>query len=260
MFSSTGLKHRLKRRVFRALCHPWIGLWIYRVFKGRIPNIRTGKRFIMPLNYCNFSNHASVFWGFYESAEIRLINRYLSPHFPVIELGGSLGIVSSYINSKIAGQRHIVVEANPFIISTIENNLLALNESRPNCAEVINAAIGYKGEETFISISSNNTESKVVSDGQQSNHVKVFTINLEQLIDRLDGQPFTLVCDIEGSEIELVHNEPKAIEKCKWIFMEIHAGFYESRIHTIEETLDKILNLGFTIKAKDGNVYYFERT
>ena len=40
---------------------------------------------------------ASIFWGFYESAEIRLLNKYFKGDSDVIECGASSGIVSAFI-------------------------------------------------------------------------------------------------------------------------------------------------------------------
>jgi len=45
---------------------------------------------------------ASLFWGLYESAEIRFVNAYLPRSIDVVELGSSIGVVSCsvYVNGN----------------------------------------------------------------------------------------------------------------------------------------------------------------
>ena len=55
-----------------------------------------------------------VFWGIYETAELRLIERHLPRDIDVIELGGSIGVIAAQIAGHlIPGTRLISVEANP---------------------------------------------------------------------------------------------------------------------------------------------------
>src|SRR5689334_8344200 len=64
---------------------------------------------------------ASIYWGFYESAEIRFIHKYLRHDLPIIELGTSVGIVAC-ISRKKNSEQLVCVEANPELIAVIEKN------------------------------------------------------------------------------------------------------------------------------------------
>jgi len=55
--------------------------------------------------------------GQYEKAEQQLIAKHLNPQVPVLELGGSIGVVSAYIGFILEPPTpHIIVEANPKLI------------------------------------------------------------------------------------------------------------------------------------------------
>ena len=77
------------------------------IFGDSLPDIRwRGFRFIVTRDGISDRNRAMIFWGFYESAEIRLIEKYFDGKTDVIELGSSMGIVSTHIAKKlVAGKR-----------------------------------------------------------------------------------------------------------------------------------------------------------
>jgi len=85
---------------------------------------------------------ASIFFGMYESAETRSIQKYLRPDLDVIELGASFGIVTCHILKKIMkGKKLICVEANPEMLDRIKRNLeINMQEGE---AELVHAAISY---------------------------------------------------------------------------------------------------------------------
>ena len=81
------------------------------------------------------------FFKKWEEHERHVIDSYLRPDLPVVELGGCLGVVSCHINKKLdRPERHVVIEANPGVLPTLEKNR-ELN----NCRFVIrHAALGYE--------------------------------------------------------------------------------------------------------------------
>ena len=61
----------------------------------------------------------------YENDEAELIRKYVSRGCNVVELGGSLGIVSRVIRDTIGpGAVHIVVEANPDLVEICAQNAI----------------------------------------------------------------------------------------------------------------------------------------
>src|SRR5690349_24825010 len=95
------------------------------MLRNVVPDLRyKGYRFYLPPNQVSKKNVAAVFWGFYESAEIRLIKKYFDGHSSVIEFGSSVGVVSAHVASAMKpGHRMICVEANPSLVSSIEKNI-----------------------------------------------------------------------------------------------------------------------------------------
>lgn len=63
------------------------------------------------------------FRGDYEDGERRMLARFLDPGLPTIEIGACIGIVSCTTNRRLENpERHVVIEANPYLIPTLEAN------------------------------------------------------------------------------------------------------------------------------------------
>lgn len=108
----------LKAHLAELLCKDWMGRVLARTLKDHVPfrgiNIDTSSAV--------FSDRvkAQMFWRVYESAECRFVQRYLVGAQYAIELGSSLGVVSSHVASVMRdGGRLICVEANPALIPAI---------------------------------------------------------------------------------------------------------------------------------------------
>src|SRR5262245_42251973 len=66
---------------------------------------------------------STIAFGIYELGEIQCVRRYVRSDDAVIELGGSIGVVACLTNRMLADPaRHLVVEANPLLIRTLEQN------------------------------------------------------------------------------------------------------------------------------------------
>jgi hypothetical protein len=78
--------------------------------------------------------------GRYELPERRAVQRHLRRDLPVIELGGSLGVVACITNKLLTDPTaHVVVEANPHAIPQ-----LRLNKALNHCGfEIVNSALAY---------------------------------------------------------------------------------------------------------------------
>ncbi len=248
----------MKKITFKILCHPLVGKLIYNISFGRIFNLRwKGFRFYVPSLYTNPTIQASIFWGFYESAEIRLIHKYLRKDLPVIELGGSLGIVSSHIVSRLDKDTSVtVIEANPNLISTIARNVKRHNINNTK-VKILNKAIGYTERFIYMNITNNNTASHITEN--RNSGVKVRCIRLSDVILDCCPDAYSLICDIEGSEIEIFENELHALVKCRQIFIELHKANYKGKSYTFEDMVNKLIEADFRLVQKDGNVFYLEK-
>jgi FkbM family methyltransferase len=250
----------VKKLIFKLLCSKPVGWFIYKVNRGNIPCLRwKGFRFKMPKEYSSYMNHAAVFWGFYESAELRLINKHLSSELPVIELGGSLGIVSSHIISRIK-QPYKIVEANPMLIETIRTNTSKYNSNRVG-VEIINKAVSYSASTVSFAVSVNNTESSLAYNGETKqdnrNMITIPATTLSILTNDLSA--YTLVCDIEGAEVELIKKDKAALTRCRYIFMEVHKTLFENLTYSQDDIIQLLQQQGFQLIIRDGHVIYMGR-
>lgn len=145
---------------------------------------------------------AALLMNEYEKEERDAVKRFLNRDLPVIELGGSIGVVACVINKALKDPtRHVVVEADPRIIPKLTANR-ELNHCR---FEILHRALAYNGEEIFFNTTSDTRGGGVYVKG--IGQVAVQTVSVEKLARERSFHRFTLVCDIEGSEIDLVEQE-----------------------------------------------------
>lgn len=236
-----------------------------RGFRNWVDHLRFGSRcklegetFEVPALIASHVKH-SIRSGEYEAAERSLIARCLPEELPVIELGGSLGIVSRFIGRRIGpDRRHVIVEANP----SLDKVCLALatgGEER-NC-EVVSAAVDYSGK-TSISFKASSwlLDSRVVPDGT-SGAIRVPTVRLsdlrrEHLGDRED---YSLVCDIEGAEFDLFSQPREEFDGCRFLLIEIHPWAFARRGKTEAEFSALVEAHGFRLMEAQGIVAAYER-
>src|SRR5687768_4025361 len=110
----------IKQIIYRLLCNNITGNLLHFFFPKNIPDIRW-KGFAFNINDSGMLKQhvASIFWGFYESAEIRFIEKYVDGKMDVIELGASSGIVSAHIVRKLnPSAKMICVEGNSNLANT----------------------------------------------------------------------------------------------------------------------------------------------
>ena len=249
----------MKKLIFRLLCNSFTGKIISIVFKNNIPNCKHGfKRYKTPNKYCTDTVRAMIFWGFYEGAEIRLIKKYFPNDTPVIELGSSLGIISSTVISCLNENILLTcVEANPHLQEYININISKHNLARNNF-KIISAAIAYNTNGFIdLNISNNNTASSIVNN---ADHINLKTTKVKAItLDEIINIPYTLICDIEGAEIDILKNDIKSLMNCKHLFIELHKTNYNGKNYGVSELKEIILSeLGFKLVEQDGNVFYFK--
>ena len=190
--------------------------------------------------------------GLHEASEIALAHRHLVAGLPVIELGGGIGVVACIINRKLAHPGdHIVVEANPDLIPTLETN------RRVNRCEfqIRNAALAYGGERVSVAIDSLMT-SRVGAAG--SREAVVATTTLANLLEESGFARVNLVADIEGAEADLVEQEGMLLRDRVWtLILETHPRF--AGIERTARMLGAIQVLGFAEVDRSVNVFVFEK-
>ena len=261
------LSRELEHRMFRL---PELKLFAARILCSTLPGWIVSKRFGNRIPYCGhvvdlsaapvpFATYASIYWGIYESAERRFILKYLKPDLAVIELGASLGAITSVIASRLQPKIELIsVEANPSLEKSVMSNL-RLNASHL-AYTLHSAAIGYQESHVDFQIADDNLNSSVrtvSSNGKSEKSVRVACIRLSDLVESLSVRQYQLVCDIEGMEWEVVRHDAKALESCFQIILESHDSKGNG---SAKDLLPKIKKLGFELVDSFGNVAVFRRS
>jgi FkbM family methyltransferase len=149
-------------------------------------------------------------------------------------------------------ENHVVVEANPALLPLLEQN-----RARNDCRfKIVHAAVSHGAETITFGVEDNILASSVNGDEQHA--VTVSTVTLERLLDDHGFQRATLICDIEGAELELVEHELKTLsERVSTIIMELH-----DRIVGQEPTQRMLATLesaGFKVVSRDGDVIVLQK-
>jgi len=218
---------------------------------------RRGPHGLVRLGICYFEvfpeTRDLMLTGYYENEEREAIKRYLSSDLPVIELGGSQGIVACITNRALkAKTSHIVVEANPNVIP-----FLTRNRDRNRCKfEVVHGAVGAPGKTITFFCNDDPLMSSTQISKMQS--CEVPSVTLTELAQSRGFRNCTLICDIEGAEIALLERELETLsDRFRLLIIEFHPTITGSQ--EVQRNLDQLSKHGFTLIWKKRHVHVFRK-
>ncbi|MCZ7676625.1 MAG: FkbM family methyltransferase [Roseovarius sp.] len=180
-----------------------------------------------------------------------------APDLPVIELGGSYGIVSHTIRKHLDDDaRLIVLEANPDLVDICKDNVAKAGGK----TEVVQAALAYGRDKVRFTVTSGLHTSHVTTgagaaDDAGSREIEVPAMTLATLLaDKgIDGS-YGLVCDIEGGEFDLFLNDAEALARCAMAIVELHPDPFVRRGESTSAFLEHVRAAGFEIVEVMANV------
>lgn len=235
--------------------------WLKRqdALLGRVVEL-TGNR--VRLEKCRFSvNHPAIptwrkslfLFNRYEIEERRAVARVLDPELPVVEFGGSIGVVACITNRRLRhpGQ-HVVVEANGDLIPLLEQN------RRRNRARftVLHKAVAYGTPDVLFHLD-DFLSGRV--QGAPGRAVRVPTVSLREIVDEFGFARCTLICDIEGEEIELVRREKDVLhDRVATLIIEMHPAVSGSE--AVGEMLRELEALSFVAVFRDQDTWALQNT
>lgn len=192
--------------------------------------------------------------GEYEERERSAARQYIQKGWPVIELGGCIGVVACVTNKLLQrAEAHIVLEANPQVIPHLESN-----KNANHCSfKIVNRAIAYDTDSVCFSPSPDLWGSSL-NQNRSRKHVSVPTTQLRQILRDEQFEKYALICDIEGQEYELVMHEPDALETAELIIMEVHPHLIGEE--KVKALLSKLADLRFKRIDSSGFVVVLNRT
>jgi FkbM family methyltransferase len=198
--------------------------------------------------------------GTYEKTEADFIRRYLPADRPAIELGGSLGVISAVIRTRLdPDQPFVVVEANPMLLGICKANLLR-HDKRGN-SRLEHAAVYYGAERVWFAASTNAHVSRIASEHSAGDAiVEVPAVTLTALIDGLASrEPISLVCDIEGAEYSIFRNDLKALRRVGIAIVEIHPLAFAEQGNSESGFLGNAARAGLKVVSRHENVLVLAR-
>ncbi len=252
--SSAALRaaRRVKRFVELALSHPALGRLVGALLRDDIRirgcRIDTSGDVVAP------AAKAALFFGLYEKSEIRFVRRHLARDLDVVELGASLGVVSSHIAQHLAPQRRLVcVEANPRLLERARANVL---RNAPGASVAfVHGAIDYSrggGDTAAFSLSEGNLSSRLASPTTVGTVVSVPRVTLTGVLREHGLTEYALVSDIEGAEAALLLADRDALQGCRALVIELHDAEVEGQRVGVEDSIRTIESLGFILRDRSG--------
>ena len=238
---------RLRRAWYKD--RPWIGRFV-ALAGNRV--VLDDCRFTLAHPLVTDAMRARIVRGRYERSERELLDKWLDPDAPVIECGGGLGIVAVLVNRRLIRPRqHLVVEANPCLIQLLERQK-ALNGA---AFTVLHGAIDYSGS----IVASFNVNDDFISgrlDSQSSCSVAVPALTLRALIEQQPYQGATLICDIEGTETELIEHDCDVLaQRFEMLYIETHPEFRP--VNQINTMFARLEQFGFARLGSVRKVHAF---
>ena len=192
----------------------------------------------------------------YEDGHDKMISRFLNPKLPVVEFGGCIGVVSCFTNRLLEDpQQHVVIEAQPFLIETLEKN-----RNQNGCSfEIINAAVAYGSEFVDFWINPTSFIGNSIKAGKGGKTVKVAATSLKQIIDNYGFDRITLIADIEGAETELVDNELELMQRVvETLIIELHPREVDAGPVATNNLKANLAEAGFEEIFQSGNDFVYK--
>lgn len=196
--------------------------------------------------------------GQYEEPERGLISRHLDPRLPVVELGGSLGIVSAYVGSLLMPEpSYTIVEANPRILDTCRANAASTRPDAP--LSVIHAAIAYDTDSVTFTTSDNTQGNHIAAPGTPGT-MTVPAMTLSSVVaGHVGDSDYTLIMDIEGAEMAVMAKDGDAFARCALAVIEVHPRVFAARGESLDQFMALAKKAGMRLIDRDGDSLAFAR-
>ena len=262
MFSTVTRK---VRAAYRLLRNKGIGEFtelVYSMLRLKTEIYARGRNRIVSLDGCSFELRGipdtrmklELLTGGYEEPERSAARRYIRREWPVVELGGCIGVVACVTNKLLQrAEAHVVLEANPLAIPHLKSN-----RDANGCAfKIMNRALAYDADSVTFSPSLDFWGNSLLHDESRESSVTVPATQLCWILREEQFEKYALICDIEGLEYELVMREPDALRNAELVIMEVHPHILgEEKVQTV---LSRLADLGFKTIERSALVFVFSK-
>jgi len=194
----------------------------------------------------------------YEAKEARYIQAYLPIGAEVLELGASLGIVSSII----LGRKPVRLVSYEAVGSLTEVARQVVAHNHPVAPwTLVHCAIAGEGvNEVFFDWSPEHTQGGSVAVNSTKDRLRVPAESLARVITRHQLPTSTwLVMDIEGMEWLIARQQAAALRHFAGIIVECHDVREGDRVIPHEEVLAALVKAGFEVIARRNQISVLQR-
>jgi FkbM family methyltransferase len=232
---------------------PLFGLW---------PNFAILDGVRVPIRHSPLSPRARrhLMRGGYETAERHVLALLLDEGDHVLELGASIGIVSSILWKKVGPHGRVLsVEANDALRAPFERQMVA-NHLAGEWVEALCCPVWGQSipasilTQRFVGTTSNLTGA---ADNVTSTDTKSRWLTAGQICDKYRMKPTALMIDVEGSEAVWGTMSPRFPLSVRAIVVEIHPWLIGADRAGL--CVQALIEEGFRIVAIYGTVFGFRR-
>jgi hypothetical protein len=129
-------------------------------------------------------------------------------------------------------------------------------QSSKNKSQVINAAIDYSRAKQVTFVRGSNAHvGRPAKAGELGFSIPAATLG--SLLTGFPDCPITLICDIKGTEVDLIRNEHKNLERVELIIIETNPAFYDDGENSNQKLVAELEQIGFVKLERRDNVICF---
>lgn len=160
----------------------------------------------------------TILLGVYENEILDFVDRYVPRTTDVVEFGGGIGFVASYVDRHVDDDRtQVVVEPNPVAVADLQRT----RELNGATFDVVESAYEPQGDSVELSSDGRFLQASTVR--RRGRSLTVPGVTLRQVITEFGLEEFVLIADMEGAEVDLVHAELDVVlESCPYVVVEYH--------------------------------------
>ena len=194
---------------------------------------------------------ASIFFGLFESAEIRFVRRYVASDLDCLELGSGIGLVSRAIAETLQPGRLLVcVEPRADLLVCAKENIRSVAQGL-RCRYISALVDRMERSDAGFPILADWINARMSGVGGAN----VRTVTLRELAKEFPGR-FQVVCDIEGAEESFLEEAcSDVLGRVARMIIELH----ETDTASVDDLIERSVKLGFGLVDRYGSVCAFVR-
>ncbi len=220
----------------------------------------------------NGGDFINMMLGRHEQAELSILRGHFRTASTIVEIGSNIGVVACHaLRDKLeAGGTLICVEPNPEVHSVLQRNLertlYDLRTQPDTDFKMIMAALAsprrqHDEAEFYVRNNlSSGLAAHVAKTRRDKGTISVPLVSLGEILhaNKITG-PYSLICDAEGAEIQMIFEDAQALRNCTQMAIELHWPKLTGSSFVPGDLLAELGDLGFTLQAQARDTYYLSR-